>query len=246
MSTTARISLPLVAVAALLAMAGCGTSGTATSTPPSAGAAESSSATSVGSPPAARALLSRATAAVKSATSVRVDGNISHSGTAEGMDLALTKSGDVYGTLVVGGGTLTVLGIGGKSYVKVSAAFLKEAKLPSAACVLMCGKWLKLRPSDAKNMLSGIGWTTMVGSTSGPPPAGLKVRGTATVNGVPAWILRPSAGGAIYIAARGQPYPLRLVAPGHAGQINLTDWNTATIPPPPPASEVVDLSQLGA
>jgi hypothetical protein len=147
--------------------------------------------------------------------------------------------------MALGAGQLTVLSTGGKSYVEVSNAFLKQMKLPSAACTLMCGKWFKMTPADAKSLLGDFSWASVIGSSSQPPPPGIKVRGPATVNGVPAWVLKSSAAGTIYLAARGQPYPLRVVAPGHAGRINYTDWNTVTIPPPPPASDVVDMSQLG-
>jgi hypothetical protein len=44
------------------------------------------------------------------------------------------------------------------------------------------------------------------------------------------------------VAAQGPPYPLRLTkGPSRA---DFTQRNSVTIPPPPPASQIVDLSQL--
>jgi hypothetical protein len=63
-----------------------------------------------------------------------------------------------------------------------------------------------------------------------------------TVNGRPAWQMRASDGSTVYVAAQGPPYPLRLTK--GPSRIDFTQWNSVTIPPPPPASQVVDLSQL--
>jgi hypothetical protein len=248
MSSAVRVSVQVFAVAALVSMAGCGSSGSSTpaaSTPAaSASAAVSPTPASLGKAPAAKTLFLRANAAVSRATSARIAGSLAHGGSTVSFNLAITKSGDSYGTVALGAGQLTVLNTGGKSFVKVSKALLKQMRLPSVACTLMCGKWLKMTPADARSILGDFSWASMIGSTSQTPP-GIKVQGSATVNGVPAWVLTSSAAGTIYLAARGQPYPLRVVAPGHAGRVDYTDWDTVTIPPPPPASDVVDLSQLG-
>ena len=44
------------------------------------------------------------------------------------------------------------------------------------------------------------------------------------------------------MAAQGTPYPLRMVK--GPDRIYFTQWNSAAIPPLPPASQIVDLSQL--
>jgi hypothetical protein len=54
--------------------------------------------------------------------------------------------------------------------------------------------------------------------------------------------MRASDGSTVYVAAQGPPYPLRLTK--GPSRIDFTQWNSVTIPPPPPASQVVDLSQL--
>jgi hypothetical protein len=49
-------------------------------------------------------------------------------------------------------------------------------------------------------------------------------------------------GGTVYVAAQGTPYPLRLVK--GSNRVDFTQWNSATIPPLPPANQVIDLSKL--
>jgi hypothetical protein len=57
--------------------------------------------------------------------------------------------------------------------------------------------------------------------------------------------LRSTDGGVGYVAAQGTPYLLRISAPkGQTGQIDFSEWNSVTIPPPPPASQVVDINKL--
>jgi hypothetical protein len=46
----------------------------------------------------------------------------------------------------------------------------------------------------------------------------------------------------VYVAARGTPYPLRIQS--GENQLAFSDWNTAALPPPPPASKVITDSQL--
>ena len=57
-----------------------------------------------------------------------------------------------------------------------------------------------------------------------------------------AWQMRASDGSTVYVAAQGPPYPLRLTK--GSSRADFTQWNSVTIPPPPPASQIVDLSQL--
>jgi ABC-type glycerol-3-phosphate transport system substrate-binding protein len=128
----------------------------------------------------------------------------------------------------------------GHAYVKVTSALLKSQNLPTAACALVCGRYLKVPPSQAKSMLADVQWSSLLGRLKSMPKWSY-VR-TVTVNGQPAWQLRAADGSAAYVAAQGPPYPLRLMK--GFNRIDFTQWNAVTIPPPPPASQVVDLSQL--
>lgn len=231
--------IPAVAAAATLAVTGCG-SGTSAKTSPQGSASASATAT-----PGAAALFSKAQQALSAATSVRVSGSVTSNGAVVGMDISLTKSGRIYGTLKEQGQQITVLITGGESYAKVSAGFLKAHKLPSSACVLMCGKWLKLSGADAKGMVGDLSWSSLLGSYGKGAPPGLAVTGTVTIRGIPAWVLKGSDGTILDVAAQGTPYPLRITGSGQPGGFDFSNWNSVSIPGTPPASQVIDTSQMG-
>jgi hypothetical protein len=103
----------------------------------------------------------------------------------------------------------------------------------------MCGKYLKMPAGQAKDMLNGMDMSSFLGQVSVPRLSYVR---TVTVNGQPAWQMRASDGSTVYVAAHGPPYPLRVTK--GASRADFTQWNAVTIPPPPPASQVVDISQL--
>ena len=129
------------------------------------------------------------------------------------------------------------------AYIKVTARDLKGMNLPSAACAVVCDKYLKISARQSKTLLGGVAWSALVERTSGSLAAlaQLPYVRTVTVDRQSAWEL--SADGATaYIAAHGRPYLLRLMT--GSDRIDYTKWNSVTIPPPPPASQIADLSQL--
>ena len=220
-------AMPVTAATMLMAACGGGSSGTSTSP--------------AGSPPAA--LAQQINSAVAKATGVHVAAVVSQGGGTVTMDLSLTRANDVYGQMSYKGAPFTVLVTHGHTYVKVTGAALKTLGLPSAACVLMCNKYLKMTAGQSKGMTGNLGWSSMVGGPSNTLPHLHYVR-TTTVRGQPAWQLRAGRIGTVYVAAQGPSYPLRVVSPSGSNHIDYTQWNSVTIPPPPPASQVVDLSQL--
>ena len=135
---------------------------------------------------------------------------------------------------------LTVLVKNGRAYVKLTAGSAKAMDLPPAACVLMCGKYLEMTASQTKSMLGDLGWSSFLGPSSSVPQ--LHYVRTVTVNGQPAWQMSVPGEGTAYVAAQGTPYPLRMVQ--GSNRIDFTQWNSVVIPPLPPASQIVDLSQL--
>jgi hypothetical protein len=233
-----RQTRPLAGCATVMALliAGCGSG--------SAGGGNASASASASTASAA-SLISSATSAISSAASVHVKGKLLDNGKPLSLDLTLTRAGDMNGTMGEGGEDFTVLAKGGTVYLKVSAGALKAMSLPASACATFCGKYVKLSAADSKNFTSGMSWSKMFGGFMGKAPAGMTKAGTATINGQQALALRASDG-TVYLAAQGTPYPLRLTPSGNLGpgQLDFTEWNTATIPPVPPASEVVDPAQL--
>jgi len=217
------------ALAICLAASGCGGSSSGNSAP---------------SPPAAAAVASQVRTAVHDASSVHIDGTVNQAGRSIGMNLSLTRSGEFSGQMSINKAGFTVLSTQGSTYIKVTDAFLKYLNLPSTACNLVCGKYLKTTPTQASSLVGQLSMSALFGKLSSASPPKLSYAGTAAVNGQTTWKYHSSAGGTVYVAAHGKPYPLRLAAPSNGGKLTFSKWNSVTIPGPPPAGQVVDLNQL--
>jgi len=219
---------PAAIVAALL-LAGCG------------GGSGPAATASAGPPPDPAALGKQVKSAMAKAASVHISASLTRGGDNVSLDMTMTRSGDMSGDLAVNHTPVVVLVTHGQTYVKVTAVLLKSQHLPAAACTLMCGKYLKVPASQAKNMFGGTTLLSLLNNMTSVPHW-TYVR-TATVHGQPTWQMRGADGTTAYVAAHGPPYPLRLTK--GSNHLDFTLWNVATIPPPPPASQVVDTSQLG-
>jgi hypothetical protein len=231
------------AVVATMLLAACGTAGSGkTSAPPSSASQStaSSAPASAGPPPDVATLARQVNSAVAKATSVHFTATGRQGSTNVAINLSLTRSNDMYGQITYQNQPVILLVTHGHSYVKVTAATLKATGAPSAACVLMCGKYLKASAGQARSFTGQLGWSSILGQSSSLPR--LHYVRTATVNGQPAWEMSVRGKGTAYVAAQGPPYPLRLVF--STGRVDFTQWNSVTIPPPPPANKVIDLSQL--
>jgi hypothetical protein len=231
------------AVVATMLLAACGTAGSGkTSAPPSSGSQStaSSAPASAGPPPDVATLARQVDSAVAKATSVHFVGTGTQGSSNVAIDLSLTRSNDMYGHITYNHQPVTLQVTQGHSYIKISAATLKATGAPSAACVLMCGKYLKASAGQARSFTGQLGWSSIM-AQSGSLPRLHYVR-TVTLNGQPAWELTVKGKGTAYVAAQGTPYPLRFLF--STGRVDFTQWNSVTIPPPPPANQVIDLSQL--
>jgi hypothetical protein len=178
--------------------------------------------------------------AVADSRSVHITATVTQGGSTVGLNVNLTRSNDMSGDIIYKNEPLTVLVRNGRAYIKVTAGAVKAMGLPSAACTLMCGKYLEMTASESKSMLNGLSWSSFLRPPSSVPQ--MRYVRTVTVNGQPAWEMSVSGEGTAYVAAQGAPYPLRMVK--GPDRIDFTQWNSAVIPPLPPASQIVDLSQL--
>jgi hypothetical protein len=224
-------------VAAVLLVAGCSGGGSGTAT--TGGSSPASAPASAGAPPDTATLRQQVKSAMGKATSVHVLAVVSQGGSKVSVNMSMTRAGEMSGTMSADGTPVNMLVTHGHTYLKVSSGLLKSQHLPAAACALVCGKYLKMPSGQAKGMLNGLDMSSLLGRVSVPELSYVR---TVTVNGQPAWQMRSSDGGTIYVAAQGPPYPLR--ATKGPSRIDLTQWNAVTIPPPPPASQTVDISQL--
>jgi hypothetical protein len=232
-----RWSAGSAAVVAVLLVAGC--SGGGSGTAGSGGSSSPGVSASAGPTPDAAALPKQVKSAMKNATSFHVSAVVTQGGSKVSADMSMARSGEMSGTMSAGQAPVSVLVTQGHAYLKVTSGLLKSQHLPTAACTLICGKYLKVPASQAKSMLNGMDMSSFLGQVSVPRLSYVR---TVTVNGQPAWQMRASDGSTVYVAAHGPPYPLRMTkGSSHA---DFTQWNAVTIPPPPPASQVVDLSEL--
>jgi hypothetical protein len=187
-------------------------------------------------------------AALRAATSVHLSGTIQDGGKTLAANLGMTRSGQMSGQISEDGAVLTVLATQGHTYVQLSAAFLKLSQLPASACSLFCGRYLEFTPAQSRALLNGLNMTGLVNSLipsiASTPAHAVSYQGTVSVGGTLAWLL-VSNGTSVFVAARGKPYVLRVVAPQLGeGALNLTQWDAVRIPGLPPASQVVNLRQL--
>jgi len=182
--------------------------------------------------------------AVNAASSVHLDGVLHDGGRTVALDIGLVRSGGFAGTIAGNDVPLTLIDAGGKVYVKATPAFLRELRVSSAVCSLMCGKYVELTSAQTSALAGDFTMRTLLGSLTGALPR-LADAGTTTVNGQHARVLRASDGSTLDVAATGSPYPLRVIGKAHRGRLDFSQWNSVPRPVAPPASQVINVSQLG-
>jgi hypothetical protein len=225
---------------AVLAAAGCGSSS------PSSSPSSSAGGTGAAAPTAAQ-LQSSMKQSVQRASSVHVAGHGTSNGMPVTIDMNLTRSGGLSGTVTENGAPFQIVSTGGKVYAKVTKDFLKQEKAPAAACSLVCGKWLQLTSAQGKQLTQvsgGLNLKNLAGELGQAPK--LTKSGTTTVAGQPAYVLKDSKGTKVAVQTASSHYPLELTSAGAAKQVlTFSKWNSAPKPVAPPKSQTVNLSQLG-
>ena len=192
-------------------------------------------------PPSPAALSKAARAAVAAARSVHISAVLAGGGEHGGMDVSLAFPASLYGVMSPGGQPFTVLASQASTYVTVTAALLARLKLPATRCPVICGRYLRLPAASARGLLGASPWS-LIGSLRRDIGQFSGVR-AATLDGQPAWQVS-IPGGTAYVAAQGPAYPLRVVQ--GRDRVDYSQWDGATVPPPPPASLVTGLGQLSA
>jgi hypothetical protein len=200
-------------------------------------------------PPATAALLKDMAAAMRDASSVHVSGTVDQDHQTQNLDLSMTRSGEVSGLIGQNSTQITVLVTGGQAYLQINPSLLRLGHLPASACKQFCGKYVRTSATQTPG-LSGLDMSTFISqiaqSITKTPAAKVSFGGTIAFGTSPAWVLQEAQQqGTAFVAARGQPYLLQLSQPGQ-GAVTFSQWNAAHIPGPPPASKLVNPTQLGA
>jgi hypothetical protein len=193
-------------------------------------------------------IMSRAQAALKKAPSVHLKGTGVSDGARFGLDLRISDKGGK-GTITQSNQTLELLRDGTTVYIKADADFWR-AQGGAAAAELLKGKYLKGSTSDPK--VASIAALTEVDkfvaqlfSSKRTVTKGKRktIRGTDAIG----LIAAGSDGGTLYIATRGEPYPLQIVSSTQSdpGTIDFLDYGAPVTVTAPPPDQVVDTAKLG-
>jgi hypothetical protein len=178
--------------------------------------------------------------AVRGASSVRVTGLLTQNGTPLGVDLSLSRNGDMTGTIIQNGAPAQVVAVAGKIYVRATPDLLQQMKASGGSCAAVCGKWIQLARPEAGQVTDDLSMANIVSPLTSGQVATLTESGGTTVQGQPAWVLRAADGSTLAISSGRQHYPLEAAGGGSPRQVvRYSQWNKVPRPTPPPASQVV-------
>ena len=254
MRVPARVLIASVAVSAAVVIAGCGsstgTNGSASNTPPM-GSAPASSAPASSVPggtraaPTSTALVTAMQTAVRQASSVHISGNLASGRAPISVNLGVHRNGDVSGTVSENGAPFHVIGIAGTIYIKATQQFLNQINAPASACSVVCGKWLKLTSAEASQLTGDLNMTSLVAPLSSGRVPKLTEAGRQTVGGQAAWVLRAADGSTLAVSSASRHYPLAASTGGSPHEVVMySQWNAVPPPVSPPASQVLNISNL--
>jgi hypothetical protein len=134
--------------------------------------------------------------------------------------------------------------VDGNAYLKGGADALTAMGAPSTAASLMADKWLKTSASNGQfagfaSLLDIDKFVSDLLTPSGTPQKGK----LTDVDGAKAYTLIDPDNGTLYIAATGDPLPLRVEKSGDdGGRVDFTDFNDDLSVEAPAGA--VDISQL--
>jgi hypothetical protein len=182
-------------------------------------------------------------AAARAATSVRMSGTVTYNGKPVSIDMAFVKPNSAAGSVAEDNTSYTIIVTPGQTYIQISKQLLRSNRLPASLCSAACGKYLAI-PALPSGAFSDLSMTSLIGTLFTKPldqsEAAMKLA-AGQYAGEPAWT--GSGGGETFTVARGgPPYLLSVSKDGRA--ITFSDWNSATVSPPP-ASRVLTATQLG-
>lgn len=225
-ATLLRSAATATAITAVGVLSGCGSS------------------PSPGSVPAGQ-VISAVRTAVSHAHSVHMTGSVTRDGQQLTVNLSFDYS-NVYGSITKDGASFVLLSLGGTTYIKADASFLKLAKAPAPVCAAICGRYVAIPAASAAQITGTLSMSQLAGKALSVTIAAANQSGAvfvaATVDGQPVLQYRHGAY-TLDVARSGARYPVLFTGP-RGERVAFSDWNSVTLPPPPPASSVVSISQL--
>jgi hypothetical protein len=191
-------------------------------------------------------IVAAAKAAADGASSVHVSGSMISGSTPLTLNLNLTAGKGGRGQISSNGLSFQLIQTAGTVYISGSPAFYRHFAGPSAAQLLQ-GKWLKA-PANTGEFASIASLTDLrklVDAGLANSHGTLTKGATTTINGQKVIAIEDSskAGGTLYVATTGQPYPIEIAKSGtEGGKITFGNWN-ASFPISAPTN-AVDITKL--
>jgi hypothetical protein len=177
--------------------------------------------------------------AVKSAKSVHMAGSVISGSQTITFDLSFYGSSDMSGTFSEGSGMISMLLVAGTMYFKANAAFLKLAHVPKSACGTVCGKYVELPSSAARQFTRSLSMSTLsnqaFGSLKGLSEDASTPFSPASYDGQ-AVLKFSKFGNTLEVARTGTPYPVFLQ--GRGLHVAFSQWNAVPAPAAPPGSSL--------
>lgn len=190
------------------------------------------------------AIFNAANHAIVRASSVHIAGSIVSGGVPLSLDLHLASGKGGTGQMSENGLTFRIISVGNNVYIQGTPTFWAHFAGPTVAKRLD-GKWLKAPASGQFASVSALTNMQELFNRLLQSHGVLKKTGTTTVNGQKAVAVTDTTqGGTLYVAATGQPYPIKVVKSGTGGgQITFDRINqpVSLIPP----ANALDLTRLG-
>jgi hypothetical protein len=248
MNRCQRISGALVLAAAFaLSATACSPFG-GSSSPTSAGTPSTSPSPTALS---ADALADQAVADLGQATAYRLKGRIDQAGKILGLDLSVVTGKGCVGSISQSGkGTIRLVMLGQKLWIKPNVSFWESAGAPSTVARTMAAKYVATTTTSAKFGSFGKLCDAQALAKSFRSATGMTRGATTTVDGVTAVTLKETDGGLGYVTESAQPELVRLLGPRTgsakvASQIDFLDFGKPAVITAPPASQTIPGTKLG-
>lgn len=254
MISTRNLAWTTATLLSTIALAACGSSSSSHSASNSdSHGASSSNATSTGSGTAGAAdngvsgksaekIVAAAQSAAQGAKTVHVSGAVTSAGKQISLDLHLVSGQGGRGSIGLSGANIQLVTIKNTLYLKASQRFWSLVGNAQVGQILK-DRWLKAPPNSGVSSFSQFTdlrqLFTQLLSSHGKLSKGT----TTTIAGQPVIGVKDSTqGGTLYVATKGQPYPVQVSKPGGGGSVTFDHYNDP-VPLAVPAG-AVDASQL--
>jgi hypothetical protein len=230
-----------VAAALIVALAGCGTTGSPAGAKPAASGSTAASPTAAS--PATNGLENQTAAKVAQAAntaftaakSVRVRGTFFTDRATEKFDLRY-EGGSASGTFTVNGATIHMITAGDTAYLKADERGWEAMGNPPGTQGMPVNKWVK--SGSAKQMLTPFSLASLASELTAEEAVhgGAGAVAQSTLAGQKVVVVTYPDGSKLYVANTGTGYPLRFEDTGSVGQRDFSEYGAAfhiTAPPNP-------------